>query len=106
MNTFEELVATGLGDWILIALRWPDRDTLGAHLLAPDGSREVEVFFHAISDLVVTMDFGVYVGRPLLFEVVVEPIRNGKRCELVFSAQPEGRIAFEYDRAVITKSSR
>jgi hypothetical protein len=103
MTSFEDAVKSGLGDWSVVGLSWPNDEDLAITLVPPGAEGTLEVLFRWVTGVVVDLNFGTYGGRPLVFGAKVERKDNRLSCELVFGGQPEGRIMFEYDTSHLTR---
>lgn len=93
--TLEQVLKSGLGDATLVALVWKDDDlvvTFGLSYGDPWPER-LSLRFARVSNLRVDIEFGEYVGSPLLFEAAfTNPSPNRWDVSLDFGAAPEGAI--------------
>lgn len=92
-----EFFDRGLGDAKVRSIAWTDDDLVIELVLPADGStgRVTRFQFRAVADLRIDMDYGVYVGQPLLFDAVATRTATGWTVKFEFGAAPEGMISFE-----------
>ncbi len=65
-RSIEEFVASGMGDWSVMGLAWPNDDDLEITLVSTKRVR-FKLTCVNVSELVVNLDYGEYVGQSLLF---------------------------------------
>jgi hypothetical protein len=103
------IIADGLSDWILKSFTWSlDGNDLELELLPPGcdsgsqvsgtRSKALRLRFAWSRKLRVNLDFGGYMGAPLLFRSQAEDVGNNSwLVRFEFGAAPEGFIEFYCD---------
>jgi hypothetical protein len=102
-----ELINSGLGDYRLVSLQWSeDGSDLSVILAAPGGGKELCLRFVWTTGVRVEMDFGEYVGRPLVYESKVRPTEAGQGSQVTigFGGAPDGAISFICGDARVVES--
>jgi hypothetical protein len=91
---------SGLGDSRVTALRWVEDDFV-VELAVPGNAGPLKIRFTEISQLQLSLDYGVFSGPPLLFEVSLQPaVESGWQVMFEFGGAPDGCISFECSDAI------
>jgi hypothetical protein len=85
----------GLGDAEVVSISWVNDDLLFDFLLPGDPTEYLGLRFTAIARLRIGIDFGDYVGKPLLFSAELQEVKTWWKVIFKFGAAPEGSIEFE-----------
>lgn len=94
-----ELLESGLSDFRLTGLQWVNKgEDLVLTLREPgrNSAGDTSLSFRWVTDLRVDLDFGEYLGAPLIFNAIFKS--NSTKtwsCELTFGAAPNGAIRFQ-----------
>jgi hypothetical protein len=84
-----------LGDARVQSISWTDADLVLDLALPNPVGRHLRLCFEQVSRLRVDLDYGEYVGQPLLFAADAEKIEGSLlKVTLEFGAAPDGRIEF------------
>lgn len=92
-----KLFDEGLGDSRIRSVSWRGNDFVVELALPPGHAEEPSLFLRGqeASKVKIDLDFGNYVGSPLLFEAKAEPIGTmGWLIRFEFGAAPDGEISF------------
>ena len=102
-----KLFDEGLSDSRIRSVSWRD-DDLVVELALPPGHAEEPSFFlrgRNATNVKIDLDFGSYVGSPLLFEAKAEPIgTTGWLIRFEFGGAPDGEISFWCSDVVLEES--
>ena len=85
----------GLGDAEVVSISWENYDLLLDLLLPGDPEEYLGLRFTEIARLRIDIDFGNYVGKPLLFSAEVQEAKTRWKVIFNFGAAPDGSIKFE-----------
>jgi hypothetical protein len=90
-----------LGDAKVRSIAWTDEDLVIEFSLPGQVTRTRQLSFKWVRHVKINLDYGDYVGQPLLFSVEAKQEENGtSRIRLEFGAAPEGEISFECNEIV------
>lgn len=86
----------GLGDARVQSVTWSDEDLVIDLILPGLSPRNFNLRFKAVSHLRIDLDYGGYVGEPLLFSAEAKKVESsGWKVIFQFGVAPDGKIEFE-----------
>jgi hypothetical protein len=94
------ILGYSLGDARIKSVSWTDNDIKITLLIYSEKQmNSISFIFHNTSKLTINMDFGVYIGMPLIFSADKKECLDSKTLVMIeFGAAPEGYISFECDK--------
>lgn len=94
--TIRQAFERGLGDARVRSVSWTEDDLVLDLALPGHSGRVLCLCFGMVSRLRIDLDYGEYVGQPLLLSAEAQEIGSGRwKVRFVFGAAPDGRIEFE-----------
>lgn len=93
-----KLFDEGLSDSRIRSVSWREEDFVIELALPPGHPEEPSLFLRGrnASNVRVDLDFGRYIGNPLLFEAKAEPVGStGWVIRFEFGGAPDGEISFQ-----------
>jgi len=94
--TIRQILERGLGDERVRSISWANDDLLVDLALPSRPERNLCLRFVAIARLRIDLDYGEYVGLPLLFSAEAHELEPGRwKILFEFGAAPDGKIEFE-----------
>ena len=96
--TVRAMLENELGDGKVAGISWTEEDLIIHVCLQRHGhvARDHVLLFTMVSGVRIDLDYGVYVGQPLIFSVTADEIDNDRwKVRFEFGAAPDGSIEFE-----------
>ena len=98
-DNLKEILENGLSDFRLCSFEWSENEDdicIQFKEKFKNKTNYVTLLFVWVSNLTVEIEFGDYVGAPLLFESMFKELQKHRWSVILnFGAAPEGSISFE-----------
>lgn len=101
MNTINDLLEKGMGDWSVVALQWIDDHDFAIDMIPPGSKKKVRLLFIWVRCMNINFNFGSYSGMPLTYGMTCQRSPTGFDIDIVFGGQPDGRLSFQCNDLLI-----
>lgn len=86
----------GLGDAKVCSITWTDEDLILELDVPGKPPQPLRLLFRTVSHVLVDLEYGAYVGQPLLYSAAASQAANGRwMVQFQFGVSPDGKIEFE-----------